>query len=115
MSYIKHEYEMLLVNVKFEIGTETEHNCIIMLFPSLNLELKPTPCDSSPCKNDGICSNEGMMFSCECTRDYEGKTCEGIVAFYSIYVKPQSLVSYDLFIQVFYFWYVRFGETNLFF
>ncbi len=43
------------------------------------LELKPQPCDSSPCKNGGICTNEGASFSCECKCDYQGKTCEGVV------------------------------------
>lgn len=41
------------------------------------LELKPKPCDSSPCKNEGICSNEGGSFSCKCVGFYQGKTCEG--------------------------------------
>ena len=50
-----------------------------MIF-TLNLELKPQPCDSSPCKNDGICTNQGTSFSCECKCGYRGKTCEGIVS-----------------------------------
>ena len=42
----------------------------------LFVEFKPTPCDSSPCKNGGVCSNEGETFLCECEGDHEGKTCE---------------------------------------
>ena len=42
----------------------------------LSVEFKPTPCDSSPCKNGGVCSNKGETFLCECEGDYEGKTCE---------------------------------------
>ena len=35
------------------------------------------PCESFPCKNEGICSEEGESFTCKCTGDYQGKTCEG--------------------------------------
>ena len=41
------------------------------------LELKPKPCDSQPCENDGICTNVGDSFSCECVGNYQGVTCEG--------------------------------------
>ena len=44
----------------------------------LNIELKPRPCDSVPCKNGGICSNVGGSFSCECVGSFVGKTCEGV-------------------------------------
>ena len=55
------------------------------IFPKTNtcfvsipfLELKPQPCDSSPCRNGGICNNEGESFSCECKCENQGKTCEG--------------------------------------
>ena len=56
------------------------HPCIIVIVMTLTsvfLELKPKSCDSSPCKNGGICSNEGLSFSCECVGNYQGKTCEG--------------------------------------
>ncbi|XP_031572747.1 fibropellin-1-like isoform X2 [Actinia tenebrosa] len=35
------------------------------------------PCDSNPCKNGGVCKSmsEGT-FSCECTNDWKGVTCE---------------------------------------
>ncbi|XP_028417633.1 uncharacterized protein LOC114542082, partial [Dendronephthya gigantea] len=36
----------------------------------------PKPCDSTPCKNEGICQNDGESFLCTCVGSYEGKTCE---------------------------------------
>ena len=45
----------------------------------ISAELKPQPCDSSPCMNNGICSNEGKTFHCKCTENYEGKTCKGLL------------------------------------
>ena len=41
----------------------------------LLLELKPQPCDSQPCENDGICRNAGDSFSCECVGNFKGITC----------------------------------------
>ncbi|XP_046564355.1 sushi, nidogen and EGF-like domain-containing protein 1 [Haliotis rubra] len=34
------------------------------------------PCDSSPCLNNGVCSNIGGSFSCQCPTGYGGETCE---------------------------------------
>lgn len=34
------------------------------------------PCDSSPCKNGGTCGNDETEFTCECTEQFEGPTCE---------------------------------------
>jgi hypothetical protein len=48
-------------------------NNLMLLFC---LEPIPKPCDSSPCKHDGICSNEGASFSCQCRNNYIGRTCD---------------------------------------
>ena len=37
------------------------------------------PCESFPCKNDGACSENGNSFICTCTKEYKGKTCEGLL------------------------------------
>ena len=34
------------------------------------------PCASQPCKNGGTCSQEGELYKCNCTSDYEGEDCE---------------------------------------
>ena len=36
------------------------------------------PCekDESPCKNEGICEQNGEEFVCKCNEDWTGKTCE---------------------------------------
>lgn len=34
------------------------------------------PCDSSPCQNDGTCSNNGQLFACTCLAGFEGLLCE---------------------------------------
>ncbi|XP_071093658.1 fibropellin-1-like [Haliotis cracherodii] len=34
------------------------------------------PCDSNPCLNNGVCSNFGGSFSCQCPAGYGGETCE---------------------------------------
>jgi hypothetical protein len=34
------------------------------------------PCDPSPCENDGICSETGNVFECNCVNGYQGKTCK---------------------------------------
>ncbi|XP_046857349.1 neurogenic locus notch homolog protein 2-like isoform X2 [Xenia sp. Carnegie-2017] len=34
------------------------------------------PCESFPCKNDGVCIEKGNNFTCNCTKEYQGKTCE---------------------------------------
>lgn len=34
------------------------------------------PCDSSPCKNHGVCYNHGTSFDCECSAGFSGPTCE---------------------------------------
>ncbi|XP_046857656.1 neurogenic locus notch homolog protein 2-like [Xenia sp. Carnegie-2017] len=34
------------------------------------------PCESFPCKNDGVCTEKGNIFTCICTKEYQGKTCE---------------------------------------
>ena len=47
-----------------------------VIFISL-LELKPQPCDSQPCKNDGTCRNVGDSFSCVCVGNFQGITCAG--------------------------------------
>ena len=39
------------------------------------------PCESFPCKNDGACIEEGNNFTCICTKEYQGKTCEGLLYF----------------------------------
>ena len=59
---------------------ETFEDCIYH-FPDVKnnfLLLEPKPCDSSPCKNGGTCTNEGESFSCKCAEDFQGETCEGI-------------------------------------
>ena len=33
-------------------------------------------CDSDPCQNGGTCVTEECGFSCQCTDDYVGDTCE---------------------------------------
>ena len=40
----------------------------------------PNPCDSTPCKNDGVCLEQGETFFCDCsdTNGYRGPTCEGV-------------------------------------
>lgn len=35
------------------------------------------PCDSFPCQNDGLCSENGESFSCQCSDDYQGRVCHG--------------------------------------
>ena len=42
------------------------------------------PCEIFPCKNGGVCSEEGSSFSCECPKDYQGKTCESKCNYYAI-------------------------------
>ncbi len=41
---------------------------------------KTAPCDSTPCQNNGICSNtdSNPFFSCDCTmtNGYTGNLCE---------------------------------------
>lgn len=34
------------------------------------------PCDSNPCKNGGTCTNNGETFTCKCTKNWYGDTCE---------------------------------------
>lgn len=41
------------------------------------LELKTRPCDSNPCQNGGICSNNGETFKCKCIGIYRGIACKG--------------------------------------
>ena len=33
-------------------------------------------CDSDPCKNGAICNKQGDGFTCICTDEYKGETCE---------------------------------------
>ena len=35
------------------------------------------PCESFPCKNGAVCTEDGSSFSCKCSEDYQGKTCSG--------------------------------------
>lgn len=34
------------------------------------------PCKSSPCKNGATCKSEKDKFTCNCTKGFEGDTCE---------------------------------------
>jgi hypothetical protein len=40
------------------------------------ISLLEPPCYSSPCKNKGICENDGDSFKCSCRPGYKGKICE---------------------------------------
>ncbi|XP_046854880.1 fibropellin-1-like [Xenia sp. Carnegie-2017] len=35
-----------------------------------------SPCESFPCKNDGVCSEKGNTLSCKCKKGFQGETCE---------------------------------------
>ena len=34
-------------------------------------------CRFNPCKNNAICNKDGKVYTCICSGNYEGKTCEG--------------------------------------
>ena len=34
------------------------------------------PCEPSPCKNDGVCTDVNNLFECACVNGFEGRTCE---------------------------------------
>ena len=38
--------------------------------------VKSSPCDSYPCLNGGICSENGDKYSCTCTTGHTGVRCE---------------------------------------
>ena len=65
-------FEDCIYCTTFQMKTTDMHRGTIFLL------LEPKPCDSSPCKNGGICTNEGESFSCQCDEDFQGETCEGI-------------------------------------
>ena len=35
-----------------------------------------TPCDPNPCKNEGVCAQDGFTATCGCVGYYTGDTCE---------------------------------------
>jgi len=39
--------------------------------------LEPTPCDSSPCQNEGVCENNDANtdYTCTCAGNFQGRTC----------------------------------------
>ena len=34
-----------------------------------------SPCDSNPCKNDGMCSEKGAGYKCNCAEGFTGVNC----------------------------------------
>ena len=34
------------------------------------------PCDSSPCKNRGVCTNNKDSYTCKCAIGFKGDNCE---------------------------------------
>merc|ERR1712002_692244 len=41
-----------------------------------NCEIDIDDCASSPCKNDGVCTDQFADYSCECTDGWSGKNCK---------------------------------------
>ena len=52
--------------------------------------LVATQCASFPCYNDGICSEDGQGFTCECPAGFDGPRCEveGIFIYLLFYLLP---------------------------
>ncbi len=46
---------------------------------SFVVTVTPNPCAPNPCLNGGVCSPDGMDFSCSCAPDYTGSTCASVV------------------------------------
>ncbi len=52
-------------------------DCLIEL--DLILTFAVDNCSPNPCKNSGVCSDDGISFSCNCDgTGYTGDTCETI-------------------------------------
>ena len=54
-----------------KISPLTFNQCCLIYFSLLD-----DPCDPQPCLNDGTCTDTGLTFSCECTVDFTGTTCQ---------------------------------------
>lgn len=65
----------VLFRKKYPFDTKLQYHYLDYL--QTFAELKPTPCDSQPCLNDGVCTNEGASFSCECPNGFTGVICAG--------------------------------------
>ena len=55
-------------------------NYILYKSPAgLNCETNIDDCLTSPCLNDGVCVDGVDMFSCNCTDDWMGATCDQVI------------------------------------
>ena len=60
-------------------------------------ELFRITCSSNPCKNGGTCYQISRLddYYCECTVEYEGKTCEDVKPTVKLYINQNNTIKYD--------------------
>ena len=49
------------------------------------LSIAAQPCDTNPCRNQGVCMNNGNSYTCQCTAQYTGTNCETSKFHYLLY------------------------------
>lgn len=56
-----------------------------------------SPCDSSPCKNGGGCTEDDGGFQCDCLSGFTGAQCEQPVSEYQLDFFRQPIAKGDIF------------------
>ena len=49
---------------------------VLIMICFVCLEILPSPCNPSPCLNEGDCSESGDNFTCTCSAGFTGNICE---------------------------------------